>query len=65
MFRMLQAICVTTLAALVLWAPGRVVAQQASQPAAIRVVDIPIANYSPLLVARDKGYFAQENLSVT
>jgi NitT/TauT family transport system substrate-binding protein len=64
-FRILQAICATTLAALVLWAPGRVVAQQASQPAAIRVVDIPIANYTPLLVARDKGYFAQENLSVT
>jgi len=63
-FRMLQAICVTTLAALVLWAPGRVVAQQASQPAAIRVVDIPIANYSPLLVARDKGYFAQGAVSI-
>ncbi len=34
-------------------------------PTPIRVVDLPIANFTPLLVARDKGYFANENLSVT
>jgi NitT/TauT family transport system substrate-binding protein len=40
-------------------------AQQKPAPAAVRVVPIPITNYTPLLVARDKGYFADENLSVT
>jgi len=63
--RMLQAICATIVAALALWAPAHLLAQQTSPPAAIRVVDIPIANFSPLLVARDKGYFGEENLSVT
>src|SRR5260370_32614572 len=40
-------------------------AQSKPPPAEIRVAYIPIANYAPLLVARDKGYFAEENLSVT
>ena len=65
MSRILQAICATGVAALALWTASHAVAQQTSPPAAIRVVDIPIANYAPLLVARDKGYFGQENLSVT
>ncbi len=40
-------------------------AQTKPLPAAIRVVDLPITNFTPLLVARDKGYFADANLSVT
>ena len=40
-------------------------AQPKPPPTPIRVVDLPIANFTPLLVARDKGYFANENLSVT
>src|SRR3954471_3985656 len=34
-------------------------------PANIRVVTPPITNYTALLVARDKGFFAEENLNVT
>ena len=40
-------------------------AQTKPPPTEIRVVDLPIANSTPLLVARDKSYFADENLSVT
>src|ERR1700693_493800 len=47
------------------WTPAPAAAQPKPPPAVIRVVDIPIANFAPLLVARDKGYFADENLSVT
>ena len=42
-----------------------VVAQQKPAPATVRVVPIPIANYTPLIIARDKGYFSDENLTVT
>ena len=40
-------------------------AQEKPAPTAIRMTYIPIANYTPMLVARDKGFFAAENLSVT
>jgi NitT/TauT family transport system substrate-binding protein len=60
MYRSLHAIGAVLLA---LCLPSQAPAQQ--KPAEIRVVEIPIANYAPLLVARDKGYFAQESLSVT
>lgn len=40
-------------------------AQQKSAPATVRVVTPPLTNYTPLLVARDKGWFAEENLSVS
>lgn len=40
-------------------------AQQRAAPATIRVVSAPITNYTPLVVARDKGWFAEENLTVT
>ncbi len=36
-----------------------------TKPVELRVVSAPITNYTPLVVARDKGYFAAENLSVT
>jgi len=35
-------------------------AQPKPAPAVLRVAYIPIANYTALLVARDKGYFAEE-----
>src|SRR5262249_34318139 len=38
---------------------------QPKPPAAIvRVVTPPLVNYTPLLVARDKGWFEEQNLSV-
>jgi len=37
----------------------------AAQPVPIRVVTPLLVNYTPLLVARDKGWFEEEKLSVT
>ena len=65
MMRLLQGCCAVLIAAL---SPGWVPqasAQPKPAPAVLRVAYIPIANYTALLVARDKGYFAEENLSVT
>lgn len=59
------AVCVALAASLVLWAPSQSLAQQKPPPAVIRVVDIPIANFTPLQIAKDKGYFDEENLAVT
>src|SRR5262245_40898988 len=65
MCRMLRAVCAITVALLVSsFLPGAI-AQQKPAPATIRMVPIPIANYTPILVGRDKGYFADENLTVT
>jgi NitT/TauT family transport system substrate-binding protein len=64
MFRVLQAVCLTLVASLALWAPSQAVAQQ-KPPATIRIVNIPITNFTPLQIAKDKGYFADENLTVT
>src|SRR5215211_4264866 len=36
-----------------------------SKPANVRVVTPPLTNYTALLVARDKGWFEQENLAVS
>ncbi len=36
-----------------------------TSPANVRVVVPPLTNYTPLLVARDKGWFADEKLNVT
>ncbi len=52
-------------AAFVPWLMSQASAQTKPPPAVIRVVDLPLANFTPLLVARDKGYFEAENLSVT
>ena len=65
MSRMLQAVCAMLVASLASWLPSQAVAQTKPRPAVVRVVPIPIANYTPLVVARDKGYFADENLSVS
>jgi NitT/TauT family transport system substrate-binding protein len=62
---MLQVFCSILAASVTSWIPSQTVAQTKPPPAVIRVVEIPIANYTPLLVARDKGWFAEENLSVT
>jgi NitT/TauT family transport system substrate-binding protein len=40
-------------------------AQQRPAPAVLRVVTPPLTNYTALLVARDKGWFTEENLTVT
>ena len=37
----------------------------AAEPPTIRAVAHPIANFTPLLIARDKGFFTEENLDVT
>jgi NitT/TauT family transport system substrate-binding protein len=63
--RTLQIGCVVVIAALAAWAGPQAMAQTKPPPAVIRVVPIPIANYSPLIVARDNGYFDEENLKVT
>jgi NitT/TauT family transport system substrate-binding protein len=63
MSSLLQALCAVLVSSLAPWSLLPASAQ--SKPAVIRVAYIPIANYAPLLVAREKGYFAEENLSVT
>jgi NitT/TauT family transport system substrate-binding protein len=40
-------------------------AQMRPAPTNVRVVVPPLTNYTPLLVARDKGWFGEENLNVT
>ncbi len=52
----LTAACLLALAA-----PGSALAQ----PTPVRVVTPPLTNYTPLLVARDRGFFTEENLAVT
>jgi ABC-type nitrate/sulfonate/bicarbonate transport system substrate-binding protein len=46
-------------------APQAVSAQTSAAPATLRLAVIPVANYTPLVVARDKGFFTEENLNVT
>jgi ABC-type nitrate/sulfonate/bicarbonate transport system substrate-binding protein len=45
--------------------PRAVSAQTNAPPATLRLAIIPVANYAPLVVARDKGFFTDENLNVT
>jgi NitT/TauT family transport system substrate-binding protein len=45
--------------------PRAAPAQTNAPPATLRLAVIPVANYAPLVVARDKGFFAEENLNVT
>ena len=65
MLRMLPFLCALLLAPLVPFAVATATAQSKPPPTALRVVGLPIANFTPLLVARDKGYFGDENLAVT
>lgn len=39
--------------------------QSKPTPATIRIAYIPVTNYTPMIVARDKGWFAEEGLTVT
>ena len=48
---------------LAVWPGSSAQAQQAV--ANVRVATMPVTNFTPLLVARDKGWFAEENLNVT
>jgi NitT/TauT family transport system substrate-binding protein len=65
MSRTLQVFCAVAVAAFAAWIVPQAIAQTKLPPAVIRVVDIPIANFTPLLVAREKSYFGEENLQVT
>ncbi len=57
-----QAALVTSLIAL---APQAALAQAKPPPANVRIAVMGVANFTPLVVARDKGFFAEENLNVT
>jgi NitT/TauT family transport system substrate-binding protein len=46
-------------------APEMASAQTPPAPATLRLAVIPVANFTPLVVARDKGFFTEENLNVT
>src|SRR5512144_2756207 len=62
----LRTILTLTLgAAVVGMAPQLIHAQTKPPPATVRVAVIPVTNYAPLVVARDKGFFGEENLNVT
>ena len=61
----LVIMCAVLVASLAPWAFSPAHAQSKPAPTVIRMAYIPIANYAPLLVAREKGYFAEDNLSVT
>ena len=65
MARMLASLSALLIALTVPFAILQSKAQPKPPPTPIRVVDLPIANFTPLIVARDKGYFANENLAVT
>jgi NitT/TauT family transport system substrate-binding protein len=51
--------------ALCLTLPGPLAEAQRPAPASVRVVVQPLANFTPILVAREKGFFTEENLNVT
>jgi NitT/TauT family transport system substrate-binding protein len=57
--------CVLVAASLSLCGSSAALAQSTPALATVRVVTPPLTNYTPLLVARDKGWFAEEKLSVT
>src|SRR6266545_4336739 len=45
--------------------PQASLAQSKPAPANVRFAVMGVANFTPLVVARDKGFFAEENLNVT
>ena len=65
MSRILQSSCALLVVLIAPWTISQASAQSKPPPATIRVVDLPLANFTPLLVAREKGYFSAENLTVT
>jgi NitT/TauT family transport system substrate-binding protein len=58
-------VAVLLFAAFLLCGAPEALSQSKPAPTAIRVVTPPLTNYTPLLVARDKGWFEEEGLSVT
>jgi NitT/TauT family transport system substrate-binding protein len=46
-------------------APQVALAQSTPAPANVRIAVMGVANFTPLIVARDKGFFKDENLNVT
>ena len=65
MARNALAICAVLAASVAAGAAYQAYGQSKPAPDKIRAVIIPVTNYTPLIVARDKGWFAEENLSVT
>jgi len=61
----LFTVCIALAAALALSAAPEARAQAKPAPATVRLAIIPVTNYTPLVVARDKGWFAEEGLSVS
>jgi NitT/TauT family transport system substrate-binding protein len=61
----LLTVRIALIASLGFWAAPDARAQSKPAPTAVRLAVIPVTNYTPLVVARDKGWFAEENLSVT
>jgi NitT/TauT family transport system substrate-binding protein len=65
MSMMRRALKVVVAAAVAGISPGLALAQTKPAPATLRLAILPLTNYTPLIVARDKGYFTEENLNVT
>ncbi len=63
MYDFRSALCTAIVTSLIVWTAPTAFAQP--KPTAVRVAATPIANYTPLIVARDKGWFTEEGLAVT
>ena len=62
----MRTLLMLALGAALAGATPRAASAQTNAPAAtLRLAIIPVANYAPLVVARDKGFFTDENLNVT
>jgi NitT/TauT family transport system substrate-binding protein len=56
-------LCTALIASLASWSGAQA---QTKPPAAnVRVATMPVTNFTPLFVAREKGFFTEENLNVT
>jgi ABC-type nitrate/sulfonate/bicarbonate transport system substrate-binding protein len=63
--RVLKLLTTILAASLAAWSAPEAGAQPKPAPATLRVVTPPLTNYTALIVARDQGWFAEENLSVS
>ena len=59
------AFCTALIASLVSLGLPEARGQSNPPPANVRVATMPVTNFTPLIVARDKGWFVEENLNVT
>jgi NitT/TauT family transport system substrate-binding protein len=62
---MMRTLLMLALGAALAGASSRAASAQTNAPATLRLAIIPVANYAPLVVARDKGFFTDENLNVS